>query len=645
MNWHRLFRPLKNEPKPLVHDSDKKMMFNLHRRLWPSFAQLRYLGRFLDKKEKIAINGAIAVIIITLISWGGVVFSKHHTTLPKPGGEFIEALVGQPKLINPIFAPANDVDADISPLLYAGLFGYSPSQKLVPELAAAYTISDDRKVYTIKLREDAVWTDGEKIDADDVVFTFETIQNPETNSPLYPSFQGVTLTRVGDFEVSFTLKEPYAPFLSSLTVGIIPEHIFVEIPNNNLRLAKENLQPQITSGAWTFSKLIKNDAAIQTYILTKNEKYFGQIPYIKNITFKFYQDYAQAAEDLHAKEVMAIGFLPRDLEEKYAGKNLVNYTLHIPQYTALFFNQGEQAALKDSDVRLALSQAINKKTVVDEALGGRGEVIEAPILAGFTGYYPDIKKNEFNPDEANKLLDKNWTRVTPEEYFNAQRAATLKARTEEIKNLPEYETNSTTLLAELTAEVEGSIRNDMRPDQTFYRQDKKGNLLTLTITTADTPEYRQAAETIARLWRAIGIPTSIQAIAGKQVSREALKDRNYEILLYGEILGDDPDPYPFWHSSQTDYPGLNLAMFSNRNADKMLEEARVTNDVKSREKIYHEFQDTLIKEIPAIFLYSPTYNYLIDRDVKGVEVNRIFSPPDRFNGLDQWYIKTKWGWR
>jgi peptide/nickel transport system substrate-binding protein len=646
MDWKKIFRLLfKREPKPLVRDFDRKLVKNLRRRFWPTWRQFCYIGRFFSRGEKAIIWLSAFAVAAALITWGLVATPDIITIYPKAGGEYSEALIGAPQLINPIFSAANDVDADIAPLLYARLFRIGENQKIMPELAVNYTISEDNKSYAVKLREDALWTDGEKIDADDVLYTFEAIQNPETNSPLYPAFNGVKVEKTGPYSVLFTLKEPFAPFVSSLSVGILPEHIFGLMAPANLRLAKENLQPKATSGAWKFFKLTKNESGIETYTLEKNERYFGAIPYIKKLTFTFYQDLAPAIDDLKTRTFMGLAFLPRNLSETSGGKNYLSYKLRLPQYTALFFNENSQPALKDDSVRLALAKAIDKPTVAQSALGSQDDIIDAPILSGFLGYYPEIQKIAFNADEASALLDKTWPRINPEEYFALRRDAYVKEHEKEVVSLPDFSANSSTMIANLTKDAEDVARATMRPDQTFYRKNSKNEILSINLTTADTPEYQTAAEAIALLWRSVGVQTSVITVPGRQISREVLKGRQYDILLFGEILGDDPDPYPFWHSSQTEYPGLNLAMFSDRNADKLLEDARVATSTEARAGLYVKFQDMIVKELPAIFLYTPTYEYLIDKKVKNVDIGRIFSPADRFNGLSNWYIKTKWGWK
>ena len=149
-----------------------------------------------------------------------------------------------------------------------------------------------------------------------------------------------------------------------------------------------------------------------------------------------------------------------------------------------------------------------------------------------------------------------------------------------------------------------------------------------------------------------GIPTLlfikdgqvVQQLVGvksKAEIKKVIEEKSYEVLLYGEIIGFDPDPYPFWHSSQNKVSGLNLSGFNNEEADKLLEEARVTTDKIIREEKYKKFQEILTKEKPAIFLYQPLYSYTVDKNIKGVKIDKVVSPADRFSNVEDWYVKTK----
>jgi ABC-type transport system substrate-binding protein len=671
MNWSQLFfwkkqQKHRSATMPSVN-FDQKLIKKNQSTLLPNWSQLRYLENFLTKFEKRVMGVALAALFITSAIWGVMWFFKNNAVVPASGGDYSEALIGQPKYINPLFASANDVDADLSSLIYSGLFHYNEKQKLIPDLASDYTVSNDGKTYDINLRKDIRWSDNEPFNADDVIYTFETIQDPLTGSPLLAAFQSIEIERTDDYSVRFVLKEPFAPFLSSLTVGILPQHAWINVPPSGIRLAKTNLQP-VGSGPWKFSKLTKDSGGnIQSYELKRNETYYKNAPHLKTLTFKFYTDYSQAVSALKSQEVMAVSFLPRDLANKITGKNFKLYKFKLPQYTAVFFNQNAAPDLKDSDTRLALSMALDKNEILAQALDGEGEIINSPILKDSYGYNPDIAFPAFDKEKANQILDKNWEKIQPEIFFKTEYDALLKIKRNELDALKnntgtpigQINTTSEWLAAEIEKiekESSNSVRQGMEADQSFYRKNTKARgavttqgvennkFLTISITTVDTPEYQKAAQIVAKMWRAIGIKTKIQIVNSGQIVRDILRDRNYDALLYGEIAGSDPDPYPFWHSSQISYPGLNLALFANRAADKLLEDARVTTTEQKRAEQYEKFQQILAKEIPAAFLYSPTYNFIANKEIKGIDFKQIFFPSDRFNGLSNWYIKTKRQW-
>ncbi len=654
MNWSKIFFWIKKKQgtsaisMPTQH-FDRKLVKKIQPNLLPKWSQLRYLGSFLSNFEKKTITIALIMFFLSSIGFGSFRFFKNTVLIPADGGEYSEALIGEPKFINPLFSSANDVDADLVSLVYSGLFKYNEDQKLVPELVSDYTVSADGLVYNINLRQDIKWSDGEPFTANDAIYTFESIQNPEVGSPLLAAFQEIIVERTGDYSLSFTLKEAFAPFLNSLTVGILPEHIWANIPPNSIKLAKTNLQP-VGSGPWKFSKLTKDSTGnIQNFTLERNDLYFQTLPHLKTIVFKFYTDVSQAASSLKSQEVKAISFVPQDLASKIAGKNFQLYQFRLPQYTALFFNENTSPFLKNSESRLALNLALDKNKIIEQALNKNGEVLNSPILKGDLGYKPEIAFPGFDIEQANKILDKNWSRIQPEAFFKNAYDALLKTRQAEIDDI---KNNTTTPAEEIAVRIKDiedaaseTIRKSMTPDQTFYRKNKANEVLQLKLTTVDTPEYQLAADTIAKMWRAVGVKIDIEIYNSNQVTRNVLKERTYEILLYGEIVGADPDPYPFWHSSQINYPGLNLSMFINRNADTLLEQARATTTEKVRADNYIKFQEILAKELPAVFLYTPTYNFIASKEIKGIAFENIFAPADRFNDLTNWYIKTKRQWK
>lgn len=622
------------------------MVNKINAAFWPSRAQFKYIGRFLNPAERKIIRASIFLIVLSVVVLGVSFFMANAVAVPAEGGAYSEALVGQPKLVNPLFTAASDVDADLAYLIYSGLFKIE-GQKPIPDLAKSYTVSKDGLKYDIALRDDAQWSDGEPFTASDVLYTFEMITDPEVDSPLLPSFAGAGVEQIDDYTVRFTLKEPYAPFLSALAAGILPQHYWSDIQPASLKLARNNLQP-IGTGPWQFSKLTKDEIGnIQTYSLSRNENYYGQKPYLKNLVFKFYADQIQALGALKSQEADALAFIPKSAKDKVPGKVYNFYSFKLPQYTALFLNQEQNGALTDNDLREALDLAIDKDALLREALGGAAEPASSPFLPGTTGYNSEIKYPAWSRDEANKKLDKKWKRIQPEQYFKTQYEKALKDRQEEIDRIKNSTStpDATSTIKLIEEEAASAIREEMQADQPYYRKDKDDNILALVITTADTPEYKEAGEFVARMWRAVGAQTSVRLASSLELTKDILKTRDYQILLYGEIVGSDPDPYPFWHSSQTSYPGLNLALFADRNADKILEEARGKAEPEKRVELYKKFQEILFKEKPAIFLYAPTYELAANKNIRGISLNQISNPPERFADLKNWYVKMKRKWK
>ncbi|PIT90118.1 hypothetical protein COU23_00180 [Candidatus Kuenenbacteria bacterium CG10_big_fil_rev_8_21_14_0_10_36_11] len=585
------FRFFKKKFEPgLRDDLDQRLFINLNKtkKKWPGIRQWKYLNAILLAREKNKIKIAAAVLVLTIF---GLLVNLYYVMTvvgPKNGGEYSEGLVGLPKLINPLYASLNQVDSDLSGLVYSGLVKIDNQGLIGPDLAGNWQISPDGKIYTFYLKNNLKFHDGIELIADDVVFTIEAIQNPSYKSPLEPNFQGVKVEKVDETALRFILSEPYAPFLENLTVGILPQHIWAEVAPVNMALADYNLKP-IGSGPFKFKSFAKDKLGnLKTYTLGRNELYYEQPPYLETLTFKFYTDYNSAADALKNHNIDGLSFIPKDLKDNLATRKDLNYCyLRLPQYTALFFNQANNAALKELKVRQVLAFGLDKKEIVAQALGA-GEVIDGPIFSGMIGYHPNIKKYNFNPTEAEALLD-----------------------------------------------AAGYLQKQGEPSR------KKGEAeLKITLTTVNKAENASVAGLISKMWLALGIKVQLNLVDANQI-KDIIKNRSFEVLLFGEILGADPDPYPFWHSSEAGSTGLNLANFINKDADKLLEDARKSFDPTVRHEKYVQFQNILAENLPAIFLYTPQYVYPITGEIKGIETQNITTPAGRFCNIENWYVKTK----
>ena len=168
--------------------------------------------------------------------------------------------------------------------------------------------------------------------------------------------------------------------------------------------------------------------------------------------------------------------------------------------------------------------------------------------------------------------------------------------------------------------------------------------LKLTLTTLNQTPLKDVAAFVASSWEELGIITELNLLTPGELERDVLKPRNFEILLFGEILGRVPDPLPFWHSSQVKDPGLNLSGYDNTAADTLLEQIRRTLNEEDRSDFLLKLQELLQKDLPAITLYDLPYQYVVSKEIKGVKEQLLSEPSQRFSGILDWYIKTKRVW-
>jgi len=480
-------------------------------------------------------------------------------------------------------------------LVYSGLVRYDKNGEIIPDLVEGYTIDAEKKVYTFELRDDIYWHDEEPITTDDILFTIESIKNPEYKSPLKNSFNGVIVEKINEKTIQFTLEKPFSPFLSILTVGIIPKHLWYSIPAFGASLAELNIKP-IGSGPYMFKTLLMDVSGnIRQYSLEPNTKYYNNSAYIEELNFKFYPDFQTGVEALENKNIEGLIYLPKEHKEiKNKRVNLVN--LRFPQYTGIFYNPNNNEILKEVDFRKVLDLSIDKERILNETINGDGQIINTPILPGLLGYDSELKNELYNTNKAKEILEE-LKYIIPEEGNYR-----IKKGTEEDEN-PE--------------------------------------VLSIKLTTVDQIENVKALNIIKENWEAIGIKTELEIISKIDI-KKTIEGRNYQAFLYGEVININSGPYPFWHSSQNQYPGLNLSVLANKDIDTYLEDTRNANTKESKEENLIKFQEKLLELNFASFLYNPTYIYPIANKVNGLNESQFINlPADRFNNINSWYIKTK----
>ena len=599
---------------------DKKLVFSLAKSRWPSLKQLKYVKKYLSQAERLIIGSCLMVILFSSLFLAVRFYRTHLEVIPVNGGEYIEGVVGSIKYINPLYSTFSDLDNDIVSLVYSSLFRRGENAQLENDLAQSYTVSPDGKAYTIKVRSGAKWHNGSPLTADDIVFTFEAIKDSQYKSPLRASFTGVEIEKVDDQTVKFSLTEPYAAFLDLLTFGILPQEAWQQIEPATASLAELNLKP-IGSGRYKFKSLVKDKLGnIRTYNLVRNDNYYGELAHIDAISFKIFGNITESISALNSNLINGISYLPEQSKSEVVAQDSLNfYRLNLPKLAAIFFNTKSDPALADKKVRQALAYAINKDRIVSEVMAGNARVIDSPVLPESFAYNSNAKKYNYNVATSSQLLNEaGWKIVDLKDEDIAKAQKDLASKDEAIKKQAE-------------AKISMGTGRWLAKDN---------NYLTVGLTTVDNPEYSQTAELIANFWLQINVKTKINLVPANQIQTDIIKTRNFSALFYGEIVGADPDPYAFWHSSQIGQAGLNIADYSNKEVDKLLEDGRLTNDIKVRQEKYKKFQDILAEDEPAIFLYSPNYTYVQSKNIKGFKVKSIILPGDRFADAGLWYMKT-----
>ncbi|MDD5589647.1 MAG: ABC transporter substrate-binding protein [Candidatus Portnoybacteria bacterium] len=579
---------------------------------WPTLYQWSQFFKILGKKESYLFFGFCVLIAVSAVFVGYRIYKGNTEVAPALGGIYREGIIGSPRYLNPVLAQTNDADRDVTRVIFSGLFKYNSKGAFIPDLAESYQIGDSGKTYEVFLRKNAFWHDGQPVTAEDVIYTISIIKDPNYRSPLRANWYGVEVEKIDDFAIRFKLKNPYAAFLSNLTAGILPKHIWQNISFVDFPLSERNLKP-IGSGPYFFKKLEKNkDGTIKTLELEAFKDFYLEGPYLSQIVLRFFGNEDDALASWRKGEIQGVSYV--SAVNYQAAKNRQNngvniYSLSLPRSFSLFFNQEIQKTLSDKNVRLAMAHAIDKNELVRQVLGGFGQPIHSPIPPGMLGYSNDIKIYEFNIDKAKEILESNgWV----DKDGDGIREKIMEKGKDPVK-------------------------------------------LEFTLTTISWPELVSAADFVKNSWEKIGIKTNVEANDALSVQQENIKSRQYQILLFGEVLNIDPDPFSFWHSSQKKDPGLNIAVYDNSKVDAILQDARQDIDQASRAKKYEEFSKIIVEDLPAIFLYSPSYLYPLSNQIKGIDFKKapenseekIFMPSDRFSEIEKWYIKTKrtWHWK
>ncbi|MGH7192619.1 MAG: ABC transporter substrate-binding protein [Candidatus Saccharimonadales bacterium] len=535
------------------------------------------------------------LVLLCLLIGGLIVqnlaLSGYYQTLrPVPGGIYNEGVPGRFTNANPMFA-TSDADVTVSRLVFAGLLKADGSGRLVGDLATGYDVGDHGMTYTVHLRPHLTWQDGQPLTSRDVAFTYDAIQNPDVQSPLRGSWEGVGISTPDTRTVVFRLPDPLVSFPYNLTSGIVPEHLLSRIPAVDLRSADFNTVHPVGAGpfAWQAVQVNGNgdpDTEQEQIALVPFEHYHAGSPKLQEFVVQAFASRTKLIEAFESKQLTAVESLDQVPPQLRNDGSMVQHDLLLRAATMVFFKTSE-GVLADQQVRLALVRATDVQRIMSD-LGYTTHAVDEPLLKGQLGYDPSLAQAPFNLKAADKLLDKDGWKTGKD-----------------------------------------GLRS------------KRGQPLAFTLTADNTAENRMVTRELQRQWRELGVRLNVR-LQNSGDFQSTLSYHDYDAVLDGIAIGSDPDVFVYWDSSQADIRSanrLNLSEYKDPVADVALEAGRTRLDPTLRIIKYRPFLEAWQRDAPAVGLYQPRLLYLTNGPVAGLSDSPINAPADRFINVNNWEIR------
>lgn len=577
----RLRRLLRKRSRQVAHigeQAENQLELNFVRRL----SHLVRVRRF------VAVWLLLAVALIAgVISQTRALTSYYQTLQPVEGGIYNEGIVGAFTNANPLYATGR-VNNAVSRLIFAGLFKYDADNNLVGDLAEKWQVDKAGMTYTVQLRPHLTWHDGKPLTAADVAFTYQTIQNPDVQSPLNASWQNVTISVVDDKTVVFKLPNPLASFPDSLTTGIVPKHILESISYPDMRSVSFNTTRPIGSGPFMLKKIqVAGDTPTtreQEIAFAPFEGYHGGAPKLSSLIVHALPNEKALYESFRDQEITAMVASQNPPADIMKAKDVHSHNLPLAAANMIFFKTSS-GVLSEKPVRQALVSATDTDQIIDR-LGGNLLPVREPLLKGQVGYDDSLQQLHTDVAQANKLLDKAGWKMQPD-----------------------------------------GVRT------------KKGMPLSFKLFTQDVGEYRTVTDLLKRQWSQLGVDLQVYVQNAGEL-QTTVAYHGYDALLYGISIGADPDVFVYWNSSQADVPSANFSEYRSATADAALEAGRTRTTAALRAIKYRSFLSAWRQDAPALGLYQPKLTYVTHGKVYNFADRSLVTDADRFHNVSDWMIRT-----
>ncbi len=521
--------------------------------------------------EKVLALFALTTLSVLFFFASLVTFNQRYLlTTPSYGGEVREGIIGTPRFINPVLA-SSEQDKDLTTLVFAGLTKKNKDGSVTLDMAESINQSEDGLRFIVKIKSTARFHDGEKVTPDDILYTILLVQNPLLKSPRRVEWEGVTIEKNSESEITFVLKKPFPLFMETLSLGILPKHVWKNLSEDQISLSDINIHA-IGSGPYAIKSVTTESGIPVVFTLSSYKYYTLGRPYIESIVISSYQNEKYLLKAFQDGDINRIhGISPEKIASLSVPASTVKTSL-LPRTFTIFFNPNKATSLADKNTREALQLAINKKEIVEKVLLNYGKVTDAP--------YPFDTESilvEYNPEKAKELL---------------------------LENKAHKNASST---------------------------------VELTLATANTDEMKKVAEMIKIYWEKIGVNVTISIYDVSDLNQNIIKDRDFQVLLFGEITESPSDLYAFWHSSQRTYPGLNVSNYVSKNLDENLDILRSENNEQLRSEAYAAVRKEFAEEVPGIFLFAPSLIYITnDKTISPLPMHS-YGKASRFMLVENWY--------
>ena len=550
----------------------------------------RFVFRRMNNVREVRRHVALWVLVVgLLIGASGLQLywyqQSYRTTAAASDGTYAEAVLGPVETLNPIFARSS-AEESASRLMFSRLMTYDTDGTLNYDLAESIELSENKRTYTLKIRPDARWHDGIYVRAKDVVFTVNTLKDPETRASI-SGWDDITVTAEDDRTVSFTLPAVFAAFPHALTfLPILPEHVLRDVAPSALRENSFSNNP-VGSGPFSFrfTQSIDANESRRVIYLGRNLEYYGGAPKLERFQLHVYESSDAIIRALNVSEVNAAADVPvsdfsRVSQERYdTSRQPINSGVY-----ALF--NTDTGVLSDRGVRKAL-QVGTDTTAVREAVGPKTPALSLPFINGQVEGAP--KAPAYNAKQAAEFLDEAGWRLN-DEGVRQKGDATLR----------------------------------------------------LNVVTTQNSDQERALEALQGQWRDLGISVTTSIVdpsdPAQNFVQNTLQPRDYDVLVYRLTIGGDPDVYPYWNSSQVS-GGFNLSNYKSSTSDDALSSARDVTEKELRDAKYATFARQWLRDAPAIGLYQSTSQYISNKGVSAQPVRQsIVGATDRYSDVLYWTV-------